>query len=82
MHAQHHCCPRVLLQSKDLKQLSKKIRDVRNPDIMFSLECWCFLSQILILQYLGCGLEAEEEAVLCSSACASSSVTTLSEGLI
>lgn len=39
MHSEGHCCPRVLLQGKDLKQLSKKIRDVRNSDITFSLKC-------------------------------------------
>lgn len=49
-HAEGHCCPRVLLQGKDLKQLSKKIRDVRNSHITFSLSCLCFLSQILISQ--------------------------------
>lgn len=35
MHAEGHCCPRALLQGKDSKQLSKKIRDVRNSNIRF-----------------------------------------------
>lgn len=39
MHAEGHCCPRGLLQGKDLKQLSKKMRDVRKSDIRFSLKC-------------------------------------------